>query len=130
MPYSGDLSRLPNGWALCDGKNGNPDLRGRFLIGAGDFIDVFGKKSYSLKDYGGERLHQLTINEMPTHNHNGLLKINFYGNNDSQGDLPVGGTWWGTNYSTEINMTTSANGGNQPHENIPPYFSVNWIIKK
>ena len=33
--WSGAVSAVPAGWALCDGANGTPDLRGRFLVGAG-----------------------------------------------------------------------------------------------
>lgn len=32
--------RIPNGWAICDGSNGTPDLRGRFLRGVATFADV------------------------------------------------------------------------------------------
>ena len=34
IPYYG--LKAPYGWALCDGNNDTPDLRGRFIIGAGD----------------------------------------------------------------------------------------------
>lgn len=34
LPYSGDLADIPSGWALCDGTNGTPDLRGKFLEGS------------------------------------------------------------------------------------------------
>ena len=33
IPYAGDLSKIPYGWHLCDGTNGTPDLRDRFLEG-------------------------------------------------------------------------------------------------
>ena len=33
--WSGAANALPVGWALCDGANGTPDLRGRFVVGAG-----------------------------------------------------------------------------------------------
>ena len=33
--WSGSYSSIPMGWQLCDGSNGAPDLRDRFIIGAG-----------------------------------------------------------------------------------------------
>jgi len=33
--WSGSIATVPPGWALCDGTNGTPDLRDRFLVGAG-----------------------------------------------------------------------------------------------
>lgn len=33
VPYVGELEKIPYGWALCDGSNGTPDLRGQFLQG-------------------------------------------------------------------------------------------------
>ena len=43
LPYIGDLSKIPHGWFLCDGNNGTPDLRDRFLQGSavpGQFIEA------------------------------------------------------------------------------------------
>lgn len=34
--WSGAEDAVPSGWSLCDGKNGTPDLRGRFIVGSGD----------------------------------------------------------------------------------------------
>ena len=34
--WSGALDTLPEGWALCDGENGTPDLRERFVLGCND----------------------------------------------------------------------------------------------
>lgn len=34
--WSGSLGAIPSGWALCDGTNGTPDLRDRFVVGAGN----------------------------------------------------------------------------------------------
>lgn len=31
LPYVGNLTDIPNGWKLCDGSAGTPDLRDRFL---------------------------------------------------------------------------------------------------
>ena len=38
--WSGATDNIPNGWALCDGENNTPDLRDRFVIGAGSAYDV------------------------------------------------------------------------------------------
>lgn len=44
LAYTGDLNKIPSGWYLCDGTNGTPDLRGRFLEGVttdvGNFIEA------------------------------------------------------------------------------------------
>ena len=34
LMWSGKIADVPLGWALCDGANGTPDLRNRFVIGA------------------------------------------------------------------------------------------------
>eukprot|EP01043_Picozoa_sp_COSAG02_P014479 COSAG02_NODE_597_length_19775_cov_28.914312_17_plen_317_part_00 len=34
--WSGTVDAIPHGWALCDGANGTPDLRGKFVVGAND----------------------------------------------------------------------------------------------
>ena len=34
--WSGNVTDIPNAWALCDGQNGTPDLRGRLFVGADD----------------------------------------------------------------------------------------------
>lgn len=38
--WSGTVATIPNGFLLCDGTNGTPDLRNRFVIGAGDTYAV------------------------------------------------------------------------------------------
>ena len=36
--WSGSTSSVPDGWRLCDGGGGTPDLRNRFVIGAGSVV--------------------------------------------------------------------------------------------
>ena len=59
--WSGSSSNIPSGWLLCNGSNGTPDLRDRFIVGAGS--------SYGVGNIGGEATHTLTTAEMPNHNH-------------------------------------------------------------
>lgn len=59
--WSGESTAIPSGWHLCDGTQNTPDLRNRFIVGAGS--------TYGVGDTGGEATHKLTTNEMPAHNH-------------------------------------------------------------
>lgn len=58
--WSGAVEDILAGWALCDGNNGTPDLRNRFVIGAGD--------TYAPGDSGGSinHTHEFTSD---AHNH-------------------------------------------------------------
>lgn len=68
---------IPGGWALCDGTNGTPDLRARFVVGAtnGTISNSNDRVATSLSPgaTGGERDHTLTSSEMPTHTHSGTV---------------------------------------------------------
>ena len=67
--WSGD-NNIPTSWALCDGQNATPDLRGRFVMGSGDGSSAEGiANTYNIGDSGGQETVTLTVDEMPTHNH-------------------------------------------------------------
>lgn len=59
--WSGLISSIPSGWQLCDGTNGTPDLRDKFVVGAGS--------SYTIGNTGGQVSVSLTSPELPAHNH-------------------------------------------------------------
>lgn len=51
--WSGAVNAIPAGWALCNGENGTPDLRGRFVVGAGN-------SDYAVGATGGTATETLT----------------------------------------------------------------------
>ena len=57
--WSGAVGAIPSGWALCDGTSGTPDLRGKFVVGAGS------GGSYVPGDTGGQN----AITSIPAHTH-------------------------------------------------------------
>lgn len=59
--WSGIVSNIPSGWVLCDGQNNTPDLRGKFIIGAGG--------SYNPSVTGGSETVTLTTQQIPSHSH-------------------------------------------------------------
>lgn len=54
VAYSGDVSYIPDGWHLCDGTGGTPDLRDRFLMGTANAGDLDTYKSAGLPNITGE----------------------------------------------------------------------------
>lgn len=85
-------------------------IGGRFLLGAND--------NYAAGSTGGETTHQLTTAEMPSHNHT-LDNYNVTGGTTSFMTVQANDK---KGYSGNVN--TLYTGGNQPHNNMPPYLAV------
>lgn len=116
--YSG--STIPDGWALCDGNNGTPDLTDKFVICAG--------KSYQVNDTGGEVEHTLTIDELPSHSH--TLSGDSIINSTTNGTVTVGvGGYFTTTNKFETLNTTDTIGSGVAHNNMPPYYALCYIMK-
>ena len=73
LMWSGEEKQIPDGWALCNGSNGTPDLRGRFIVGVNREVDQYNRNDerdlYAPNATGGEERHKLSTSEMPTHRH-------------------------------------------------------------
>lgn len=132
--WYGSITSIPENWALCDGSIVNdlqtPDLRSRFVVGAGSdagenvTFDVSSgalSGQYAPGDTGGSVAHQLTIDEMPSHTH-----TEQYNTPSSGQDQAGSGSGDNDNTSTRNSGST---GGNQYHENRPPYYSLAYIMK-
>ena len=61
--WSGSEGSIPSGWYLCNGSNSTPDLRNRFIVGAGS------GSSYSVGDTGGSNTVTLSTSQIPAHSH-------------------------------------------------------------
>ncbi len=61
--WAGSLDAIPEGWFLCDGSNGTPDLRETFVYGASDIVDP--------GTTGGANSYFLTTAQLPSHTHSG-----------------------------------------------------------
>lgn len=145
LPWYGQLANIPDGFSLCDGTNGTPDLRNRFLVGAGD--------AYQLGDIGGEDRVKLAATQIGSHFHYWGIEPN--GQNNGffmkvkdpltipSSLLPPGAGreyWNGYRYSggyeavssMEVNLITSnavAVAAQEAHENRPPYYALYYIMK-
>jgi len=111
--WSGSIESIPDGWALCDGRNGTPDLRDRFVVGAG--------REYAVGDTGGQKEVTLTIDQIPPHSHTYTYRSRERKKDNATADSAA---WEGTSTAS-----TSTVGGGKPHENRPPYYAVCFIMK-
>lgn len=59
--WSGAISAIPSGWVLCNGSNSTPDLRDRFVVGAGT--------TYAVGATGGSASVTLDTTMIPSHTH-------------------------------------------------------------
>ncbi|MCE5333163.1 MAG: hypothetical protein LLG06_01095 [Desulfobacteraceae bacterium] len=117
--WSGRASDIPPGWALCNGQSGTPDLRDRFVLGAGN--------AYGIGATGGEATHTLTIGEIPQHAHQERVNST---NGDRGGYIQPTGQTANAGGPTTTNMpTTLEAGGGQPHNNMPPFYALCFIMK-
>lgn len=152
--WSGSIASIPTGWRLCDGTGGTPNLRDRFVVGAGS--------GYSVGDTGGAATinhahsgtvsgHALTEPQMPKHYHRmkgpnsgavpqgGASGYSVYG-----GGTPDDGGWLYGTYSVgggaASNSTSTGTGSGQQHnhglsiyseaiDNRPPFYALAYIQK-
>lgn len=143
MIWSGTDSSIPNGWAICDGRivNGiaTPDLRDRFVIGAGGALSVGatgGSQTVTPSGTLAAGNHALTINEIPSHAHS--YADRYYTGNISR--YCVTTTQKTSTTTNQTTSTTGSTGGGQAHShtgsisfnsvnNEPPYYSLYYIMK-
>jgi len=154
---TGDWNRI----YLCNGNNGTPDLRGRAIVGAINGVpgptmnpavdpSVSGNPNYSLGGVAGVNQVNITLQQMPDHNH-GIVTVvstnvtdpghshTFQGVTNSSGDgngsrqsVPTTRTTdpalTGIDVEVTVDVTCQNNGGGLPHTNIQPVNAAYWII--
>jgi hypothetical protein len=145
-------ANIPAGWVLCDGTNGTPDLRNRFIVGAspsyplgstgGATSSSATTQAAGAHSHGGAtQTHVLTVDQIPSHSHGSQYDTRTPGSIDfanSYSEIAGVGTNW--------TYPTAATGGNQGHAHgiatdgdhthsispistIPPYYALAYIMK-
>ena len=121
-------TNIPDGWVKCDGLNDTPDLRGKFVLGEGQGKDSLGNNLSNriLNNEGGEESHQLTIDEMPSHEH-AYAKLGYVARNNKDANIKHH-----SQATIKINggggVTDSAGSGHA-HNNMPPFWVLIYIMK-
>lgn len=136
--YSGAIAALPSGWAFCNGSNGTPDLRDKFIIGAAADSDGQANTTVtgSTTKVGGSanaivvsHTHTTVVTD-PGHFHTYGLDGNDAGGT-TVGDGADGQTAI-KQTSTELsNVSVSVNstGSSGTNANLPPYYALAFIMR-
>ena len=122
--WSGAADAIPTGFVLCDGQNSTPDLRARFVVGAGDGTGA-GNSNYSVGDNAGAEFVTLTLNQIPAHKHDTTFDNKKYFPGGGSTSISFGGAG---GYPADTFSMSNAGGG-QSHENRPPYYALCYIMK-
>ena len=132
--WSGSIGSIPSGWVLCDGTNSTPDLRDRFIVGAGS--------TYAVNATGGSANATL-----PSHTHTATSTVIDPGHTHPVPTLFNAGSETAVSrsssnngptisYDTTSNVTgitiattNSTEGSSATNANLPPYFALAYIMK-
>lgn len=139
--WSGTIASIPSGWVLCDGNNGTPDLRDKFVMGA--------PAGENPGPGGGSHTKTLTEANLPPHTHTASLSTD----GDHQHRIvPAGGSvpyhginlnvlvdrtrvFWGGHYSESAGshthtVTINSTGSGTAIDIRPAYYKIAFIMKQ
>lgn len=102
--WYGAIGNIPGGFVICDGNNGTPNLKNKFIVGAGD--------TYAVDDTGGAILH----NHAGTTNGHAHTTSGIVSADGGGAGLPI------IDSNTDTFTTDNTNG-------LPPYHSLAYIMK-
>lgn len=135
--WSGSVASIPAGWFLCNGSNGTPDLRSRFIVGAGSTYAV-GATGGSADAIVVSHTHTATVTD-PGHTHTTTINGSGLGHSQGGGTNPLTATAPPTsaitaNYTSQssvtgISVSNSTTGSSGTNANLPPYYALAFIMK-
>jgi hypothetical protein len=131
--WKGSIATIPSGWYLCNGSNGTPDLRDRFIVGAGSTYAVGATGgsadaiivSHSHGVSGGDHSHNINIGPTLSGGY-GLSVAGGYQNRVVV--APPASSSVSTD-SANANVSINSTGSSGTNANLPPYYALAYIMK-
>jgi hypothetical protein len=137
--WSGSVATIPSGWYLCNGSNGTPDLRDRFVVGAGSTYAV-GASGGSANAVVVSHTHSASVTD-PGHTHGNVMLLPtgtarfVLTGNTSVGENVTNGLGDNTtgnvtnSNTTGLTVTNASAGVSGTNANLPPYYALAYIMK-
>ncbi len=138
--WSGTIATIPSGWVLCNGSNGTPDLRNRFIIGAHSdttgvaYTTITGSNTQT----GGSKdaivvshTHSATSTDSGhTHTYvNGSTRADYKPDGASGPTGYLGDTGTTNTGTANITTTIASSGSSGTNANLVPYYALAFIMK-
>ena len=130
--WSGSSASIPTGWVLCNGSNSTPDLRDRFVVGAGSTYAVGGTGGSANAIVVSHTHTATSVVTDPGHTHSykdntnsGQLSLL---NENGDGTLQSGPIASATTGIT-VATTVASTGSSGTNANLPPYYALCYIMK-
>ena len=132
MLWSGSSASIPSGWLLCDGTSSTPDLRNRFVVGAGSTYAV-GATGGSANAVVVSHTHTATVTD-PGHSHTPSPSTSFLRATAGANGSNSGSNWRNDTLTigsatTGITVANSTEGVSGTNANLPPYYALCYIMK-
>lgn len=125
--WSGSIASIPAGWLLCNGTSGTPDLRDRFVVGAGS--------TYAVAATGGSAdaivvSHTHTMQSAGAHVHTYDQAVNTGPHPTGSGRFDITSTQTANTGSAGAHThTIDSAGSSGTNANLPPYYALAYIMK-
>lgn len=137
--WSGSTASIPTGFVICDGTNSTPDLRNRFVVGAGDTyaVDATGGSADAVVVDHTHTASSSSSSSVTDPGHNHSVPNSGSQNNSFDSGTTVGNDTTGTSgtattgisVSTTTTTTVSNAGVSGTGANLPPYYALAYIMK-
>lgn len=143
--FHGNRENIPLGWALCDGANDTPDLRGRFVLGSNRQLPSATVSKDAEQNVlstgvdgttGGNERNTISVANLPRHSHTleRRIKRNHHEHDGWDTNVWRESSAMATSDSTDPAISTSSVGGGgkdqtDDYDIMPPFYAMAYIMK-
>lgn len=133
LMWSGSLSSLPDGYQLCNGTSGTPDMRDRFVLGAGSSyatLTAGGALTLTIPNHSNHVATQADAHSSHaniTTDPHGFTGSQSHAGSDESVDVANHVVVIGTNHSAHSGFAVDAHTAHDVITTIPPYISLGYI---